>query len=93
MHSVEKISLIEGNFSDTEAKEILHNVITTKIQFHEMKNFSSKERFGKEDETSVKRIAELKKALAKTNELLKEASTNNLRLLITSSIIISTSEK
>ena len=39
MNKMEQLNLIEGNFSDEEAKEILMNIISTKIHFHEMKNF------------------------------------------------------
>ena len=54
------ISLIDGSFDASEAKEILMNIYSTKIQFHELKNFSSKERFGKPDEMALKRIPQLK---------------------------------
>ena len=92
MNEVSQIILIEGNYSEIEAKEILRNVIATKIHFHSMKNFSSKERFGKEDENSIKRISELQNSLLKINELLINAKANNQRLTIHSTINISTSE-
>lgn len=38
--------LIEGSFSDEEAKDVLKNFFESKIHFHEMRNFSSEERFG-----------------------------------------------
>ncbi|MDA9888823.1 hypothetical protein N9D52_06615 [Flavobacteriaceae bacterium] len=33
--------LIEGSFSDEEAKDVLKNFFESKIHFHEMRNFSS----------------------------------------------------
>ena len=51
MNKIEKLNLIEGNFSGEEAKEILMNVFLAKIHYHELKNFSSQERFGKDDIT------------------------------------------
>ena len=56
-------NLIDGVFSATEGKGPLVNLYGDKIQFHEMKNFSSSERFGKEDEDSVRRIGELKESI------------------------------
>jgi hypothetical protein len=35
------IMLIDGTFTKAQAKEILTNLIGTKIQFHQLKNFSS----------------------------------------------------
>ena len=92
MKSEEQIILIEGNFTDVEAKEILMNVISTKIQFHSMKNFSSKERFGKVDELSVKRIAALGKSLEAINEFLSQPTVKNHRLKIHATIHLSISE-
>ena len=53
MTTEENISLIEGNFNKQEAREVLLNIFSTKLQFHELRNFSSKERLGKTDETIV----------------------------------------
>jgi hypothetical protein len=33
MNNIEKLNLIEGRFSDEEAKEILMNIFSTKINF------------------------------------------------------------
>ena len=83
-----KVSLIEGDFQAEEAKEILMNFFSTKVHFHEMKNFSSQERFGKPDEASLKRIPELKQNLEEVLELVAAASRSNNRLIITSLIDI-----
>ena len=88
MNNIEKLNLIEGNFSNEEAKEILMNIFLTKIHFHEMKNFSSQERFGKDNETAEKRIPELKKELNKVLHIISEAKANNKKLVITSEINI-----
>ena len=81
--------LINGIFSDIDAKEILLNVISAKIQFHSMKNFSAKERFGKEDLVSLKRKTDLNYDLLNINELIAHAKANNLYLKIDSTIHIS----
>ena len=91
MHKTEKLILIEGTFLHGEAKEILMNVFTTKINYHEMKNFSSQERFGKEDATAKKRIPALKKETDRLLKILAEAKANNKQLIINSEIVISLS--
>ncbi len=91
MNNIEKLTFIEGTFSDAEAKEILINVFTQKINFHQMKNFSSQERFGKVDAAASKRIIELKKGLGQAMSIVDEAKKNNLKLNISSEINISVS--
>lgn len=83
-----KLKLIEGKFLHDEAKEILRNIFSAKINFHQMKNFSSRERFGKDDKTAVKKIPILKKELLKLDKILAEAKAKNLNLVITSEINI-----
>lgn len=91
MNNIEKLTFIEGTFSDAEAKDILINVFTQKINFHQTKNFSSQERFGKVDAAATKRIIELKKGLEQAMSIVDEAKKNNLKLNISSEINISVS--
>ncbi len=91
MNKTEKLTFIEGNFNDTEAKEILINVFTQKINFHQIKNFSSQERFGKVDAAASKRIIELKKGLEQAMSIVDDAKKNNLKINISSEINITVS--
>jgi hypothetical protein len=93
MKTLEQVILIDGIFSEIDAKEILLNIISTKIHFHSMKNFSSQERLGIEDANSKKRMADLNNDFEKIKEILKQANANNLNLNIHSTIHISFSEK
>ncbi|MEO5642975.1 MAG: hypothetical protein ABIQ40_08245 [Bacteroidia bacterium] len=90
---MEKLSLIEGNFCADEASEILRNVFSAKISFHENKNFSSQERFGKHDETAQRRIPELKNSMNKLLKIVAEAKSGKKKLKITSEINISISDE
>ena len=92
MEKNESLTLIEGNFLNEEASEILTNIFMTKIRFHEAKNFSSRERLGKDDEIAMERIPALKKELKKLQEILSEAKANNRKLVISSEINISLSD-
>jgi DNA-directed RNA polymerase subunit F len=88
MGKLKKLSLIKGEFPIMEAREILYNIFSTKINYHQRNNFSHKERFGKEDPTAKKRIPALKKELVKLEKILDEAKANNSKLVINSEITI-----
>ncbi len=88
MNKIERLNLIEGSFTNEEASEILMNIFLTKINFHEKKNFSSQIRYGIDDETSKKRIPELKMQIEKLLEIVKEAKSKNQKMMITSEINI-----
>ncbi|PKP39869.1 MAG: hypothetical protein CVT98_00205 [Bacteroidetes bacterium HGW-Bacteroidetes-15] len=88
MKNTEKLTLIDGNFTSDEAKELLSKMISSKINFHNIKNWSSQERFGKDDEIAQKRIPVLKKEMEKLQAILSEAKTNNKRLIVSSEINI-----
>ncbi|MGA0559718.1 hypothetical protein ACO2Q8_23860 [Larkinella sp. VNQ87] len=88
MNETEKIVLIDGTFLCKEAKEILTSVLTTKINFHQMKNFSSHELFGKDDVIAKKRIPALKKEMQKVQSILQKAEEKNKHLIISSEIKI-----
>jgi hypothetical protein len=91
MKNIESLTLIEGTFSPDETNEILSNVINSKINFHTAKNWSSQERFGKDDEASQKRIPALIKEMEKLQAILVAAKANNKKVVVSSQIIISLS--
>ena len=81
--------LIDGDFSTRESREILQNIFSSKIQFHQIKNFSSQERFGKEDKNALKRIPELRKSVEKILKIIESAEMKGKQLEIKSDIVIS----
>lgn len=83
------VKLIDGTFIPEEAKDILLSMYRSKIHFHEMKNFSSKERFGAEDKNSVKRIPLLKKSMEKISKLIQKAEQRGETLQIKADVNIS----
>ena len=92
MNKIEKLTLIEGNFSFDEAKEILISMFSSKINFHNIQNWSSQERFGKDDETAQKKVRLLKNEIEKLEEIILNAKSQNKKLVIKSEIIISLKE-
>lgn len=78
--------LIYGDFTAEESREILVNVFSSKIQFHQMKNFSSQERFGKADKISTNRIPALNKSLEKILKTIAAAEKKGQRVEIISEV-------
>jgi hemerythrin superfamily protein len=89
MNKIEKLKLIEGEFSFNEAREILTSMFNSKINFHNIQNWSSQERYGKDNETAQKKIPLLKNEIEKLEEIILEAKANNKKLVINSEIYIS----
>jgi homoserine dehydrogenase len=89
MKEIETLSLIDGQFSDEEANDILMNVFLKKITFHERKDFSAIEMHGASDKNEKDRIITLKKEMEKAHKIIAEAKSKNQRLRINSEIKIS----
>lgn len=88
MKPAQSIKFINGTFNPDDAKEVLLNLITHKINFHSLKNFSSEERFGKSIEGSQKRIAELRESKEKIVSLVEFAIKENKNIDVVSTIEI-----
>lgn len=88
MINTQIFELINGEFLPEEGREILQNIFSSKIQFHQMKNFSSHERFGKNDETAIKRIPKLNNNLNEILKIIKEAEKNGECVEIKSEVVI-----
>jgi hypothetical protein len=84
-----QVKLIDGIFIPEEAKDILMSMYRSKIHFHEMKSFSSKERFGIEDKNSLKRIPMLKKSMEKISKIIQQAESRGESLQIIAEVNIS----
>lgn len=93
MEKKNTFKLIDGTFSSNESREILHNLFSSKIQFHHIKNESALERFGKEDEIAVKRIPQLSDSLNEILEIIQEAAERGEQLEIKSEVLIRSIKK
>ncbi len=89
MKNTETLTLVDDTLTNAEASEILSNMFSSKINFHVIKNWSSQERFGRENEMAQKRIPELRKEVEKLQTILSEAKTNKKRVVVRSEISIS----
>jgi threonyl-tRNA synthetase len=68
------------------------NIFHAKINFFKLKNLSSHIQNGKEDETTLNRISELKKGIEKITKMSLKAKEQKKKMTISSEIIISFSE-
>ena len=81
--------MIEGEFSPKESRELLFSVFKSKIRFHRLKNFSSQERLGKNDENALSRMVQLQETLASIFKVIDSAEKENQILEIRADIVLS----
>jgi hypothetical protein len=89
MSKEKHLKLIDGTFESKDAFEILMNVYSSKIHFHQLKNIQSQEREGKDCKKSKRRIEELKKSMDKASKVLASAQLKGKRVIMKSEVIIS----
>jgi len=84
--NTETFSLIDGVFTVEEALELFKDLFSTKIQFHESRNFSALERFGYQHAKDQDRIAALKLAYEEIRKLLEKAESERKHLSVSADI-------
>lgn len=88
MKKTETIELITGTFTPDEARKILLELLDSKINFHNLKNWSSNERFGKPDAYSEQRLKYLRESRKKVETLVSRSISEEKNMIINSSIEI-----
>ena len=88
MKNTTNLTLVKGQYTAEEAKEILMDLFHSKINFHEVKNFSNKERFGQDHEHSIKRMTELRKNIESFSKELGLAGESNKTVSIESMVVV-----
>ena len=88
MEKQDVFTLIEGEFSPKESRELLLSVFKSKIRFHRLKNFSSQERFGQDDEKALARMKQLQETLSSIFKVIEDAEKLNQTLEIKAEIIL-----
>lgn len=81
-------NLIQGTFNPADSQEILTTIFSDKISFHQKKNFSSQERFGKNDSVAENRIPVLEENLKQIQDLLSSAKASGKDISISGEITI-----
>lgn len=68
-----EFNLIDGTFTASETNELLSALFMDKIRFHNIKNLSHQERFGKPDVDAQIRIQRLEETLKEVLTFLKNS--------------------
>ena len=88
MKKNETLTIIDEIFTSDEAKDVIMNLFSSKLNYHQIKNWSSQEKFGKNDVIAQEKIPALKNEMKRFEEILLEAKANNKKLVISSEINI-----
>lgn len=89
MKTTERLTLINDSFTNDEAKDVLLHLFKSPINFYNIKNWSSQERYRKDDEVSQERIPALKKEIEKLQQILLQSKRDNKKLIVSTEITIS----
>jgi hypothetical protein len=82
------VKFISGEFSQEDARELLLNIISKKIQFHSVDSLSLWEKNASEDLGAKKRLEELQSTRSQVLQLLTSQSTKDKKIKINSIIEI-----
>ncbi len=88
MKKTETIELVKGVFTPQEARDVLFQLLNSKINFHNLKNWSSREKFGKPDANSEQRLKYLEESQKNVELLVSEAIAEQKTIIINSIIEI-----
>ncbi|RAR70035.1 hypothetical protein [Flavobacterium aciduliphilum] len=88
MEVTQNIKLIDGVFKPNEAKEIIISLLNSKINFHNLEDFSNQIRFNIKHENSKQRIIELQNAKEELSSLIQWAESHEYELQIQGTIEI-----
>ena len=82
------IKLIDGNFTPSEGGKVLRDLLTCKINYHQLELFSNQERFAKDSARSKSRIRSLKTARESLKNIIECSKAENCTLQINGTISI-----
>lgn len=84
----ENFDLVKGDFTPSDASEVVTDLFDKKINFHKVKHFSQHIRFNAKDHNSKDRIMELNLAKEEAIELMAEASKSGKSIRLNCAISI-----
>lgn len=85
--------LIKGIFPPSEFARVIFEMISSKINYHTLENFTSQELFGKDAPHSKKRIQDLKKVELGLKKLIESAVKKGVKLKVEGNIKITVVDK
>lgn len=84
----QQLKLINGEFSSSDAKEILLQLFSDKIKYHQIRYIGKLERFGEIDNVSAKRLPELKQQVQNIFDIFQDENIQNASIKIQATIHI-----
>ena len=93
MENKHSLKLIEGVFTPLEAWKVVFDLISSKLSYHSLEVYSISERCNGDVSYAEKRIAELKDARKRLEDIIAYTSEKGLKLEIESFINISFCEQ
>lgn len=80
MEKKHSFTLIDGQFSPSDAGKVIFELISSKINYHSMEKFSNEERFGTDHTHSEKRILALKEIRDSLKKVFDSAELDGLNV-------------
>jgi hypothetical protein len=93
MENKHVLKLIDGIFMPSDAGNVLFDLISRKINYHQIELFSNEERFGNDLSNSISRIKQLNDIKNSLHEIIAYASEKGMSLKIESYIHITCIEE
>jgi hypothetical protein len=93
MENKHVLKLIDGIFMPSDAGNVLFDLISRKINYHQIELFSNEERFGIDLSNSISRIEQLNEIKNSLQEIIVYASEKGMSLKIDSLIHITCIEE
>lgn len=93
MENKHVLKLIDGIFMPSDAGNVLFDLISRKINYHQIELFSNEERFGNDLSNSISRIKQLNEMKNSLHEIIAYASEKGMSLKIESRIHITCIEE
>jgi hypothetical protein len=93
MENKHVLKLIDGIFMPSDAGNVLFDLISRKINYHQIELFSNEERFGNDLSNSISRIKQLNDVKNSLHEIIAYASEKGMSLKIESHIHITCIEE
>lgn len=89
MKENKSLRLIDATLPVVDARTVLLNLVSAKINFHSLQKFSDQVKFGYDKQQSEKRLHELKELEKELQDILDMAQKDELALVVKCNIEIS----
>lgn len=86
MNNSKTIDLVKGSFATADAREIVLTLLSNKMKFYNLRNFSSEERFGESDPVAMQKLECLRQAREEAELFFSEATAKGKTITLDSTL-------